>query len=100
MRRGSLPTGDRDALAAPLAALNDRAQPAHRLHVLASQPPARPERLQQAIGQRGGLGLERVPHADVKAISSRITPGTLAPQFKSTYSPALIAAFAFDWSAK
>jgi hypothetical protein len=39
-------------------------------------------------------------HADVKAISSRFSPGTLAPQFKSTYSPASIAAFAFDWSAK
>jgi microcin C transport system substrate-binding protein len=38
----------------------------------------------------------------VKAISSRIAPGTLAPQFKSTYSPALMAAFAddIDWSAK
>jgi hypothetical protein len=38
----------------------------------------------------------------VKTISSRIAPGTLAPQFKSTYSPALIAAIAddIDWGAK
>ena len=39
-------------------------------------------------GEIGGslpaVHLGRAPHADVKAISSRIAPGTLAPQFKST----------------
>ena len=39
-------------------------------------------------GEIGGslpaVHLGRVSHADVKAISSRIAPGTLAPQFKST----------------
>src|SRR5947209_1071509 len=63
MRGGSLSAGYRHALPAFFAALEDRAQPAHRALVLAPQPTAPAERLHQAVhGGRWG-GLERVANA-------------------------------------
>ena len=64
----------------------------HRLSQLQfRQPAAAAEGGRRGAGGAGEIGgslpavhLGRVPHADVKAISSRIAPGTLAPQFKST----------------
>src|SRR6202044_790239 len=58
-----LSTGDRDALAPSLAALDDRAQSPHGLHVLALEPAPCPEGLEQAIGERMRLSLEREAHA-------------------------------------
>src|SRR4051812_41488709 len=58
MRGGILSPGHGRALAAPAVLLEDAAQASHRLGVLALDPPAGAQRLEDAVRDQLGLGLE------------------------------------------
>ncbi len=70
MRRGSLSAGDRDAPSAPLALLEDAAQPVHRALVLAPQPAARAEPLHEAVGRASTGSVSSVKRTRVAPAAS------------------------------